>query len=248
MKRLYFLILLVIILTFSGFGLDFKQYAVYNDIESGLKIATLLGKNTLLLLTLPDCGYCNQLKAEALTNKEVADLIRANCILIVAEADKTLFTRFPFEVFTHPEMMNFEIVNYFDLTTKKLLAKQVPHTVYINSHAEIVGAFGKYTDFASYFSSLKALIKPNFTSSARIIQNITDENATLLLRVLPQAKLVEFSFFIDNQASFDRYDYFILLNTDLSEVKKFVASVPNPPFNLLILDKNTILKASNTTK
>jgi thioredoxin-related protein len=217
--------------------LEFSDYAVYNDIENGLKVAALAEKNVLLIITRPACSSCKSLKAQVLTNPEFYSMVRKNCIVLVAEAEKDYYTRYPFEIFLNPEITEYETLNYFDLSVKKLRISSVPRAFLLNKQFEIVGSVERYSDYASYYSSLEGILALIDSVPTRTLKAISEKEESLLTKTLPNVQTMKFPDFVQNIYMTDPYGYYILIDTTVQEVQKFTESYPVVPLNLFIREK-----------
>jgi len=222
------------LLPLNGFALNLTDYVVYNDIENGLKAAVLLEKSVLMVFTLPGCSTCGQLKAEALSNPSLAALLRENCIVIVAEAEKDRYAKYPFRTYADATNSSFETVNYYDLITKKIGSKSVPYTMFLNPQLEMIGSTQSYSGFDSYEAALKKFIQLNARNPKSILKKITISEETLLLNTLPFAQTIAWDDFKAAIATLDRQNVYILKDVKIAEARTFLDTFSMPPAHVLI--------------
>ncbi len=219
------------------FALNMTDYVVYNDIENGMKAAVLLEKSVLMVFTLPGCSTCGQLKAEALSNPSLATLLRENCIVIVAEAEKDRYAKYPFRVYADSANPSFETVNYYDLITRKIGSKSVPYTMFLNPQLEMIGSTQSYNGFDSYEAALKKFIQLNARNPKSVLKKITAGEEAMLLSTLPFAQKITWSDFKASVATLDRQNVYILQDTKIAEVRGFLDTISVPPYYVLVLTR-----------
>jgi len=229
LKRLSTLGLLVL-LALSAFALKFTDYAVYNDIENGLKAAVLLEKSVLMVFTLPNCSTCGRLKNEALSNPTVEALLREHCVVIVAEAEKDRYAKFPFSTYVNPSSQSFETVNYYELITKKLGSNAVPFTIFLNPGLEMIGSTQSYNGYESYESALKTFIRLNARNPKKVYKKITASEKELIMNTLPYAQEIGWEEFKAAINNLDPLKVYILSKVKVEEVRA-------------VLDPLTLLRA-----
>jgi thiol-disulfide isomerase/thioredoxin len=60
----------------------------YNNIEEAIKKAKETHKNILVFITAPACGYCYKMKEEIFDNKETAEILKKEYILVKMDISK----------------------------------------------------------------------------------------------------------------------------------------------------------------
>ena len=234
MSRVLFSFIVGLFVCTSLLALQFQDYAVYNEIENGLKVAALTQKGVVLIFTRPSCPSCTQLKAEGLATLELANLLRLNHIVIVAEAEKDFYARYPFDVFLNPDITQYETLSYYDIAAKKFHVSAIPRTFLLDSQFQTVGSVERYLSYESYVTSLRSVMNPAMSQPVRLIRSVTSKEATLLTATLPNVRTVTFSEFAKLFPTYDWMGYYILLNTSVQEVQEFAAANPTVPLNLLV--------------
>ncbi|MDD8053818.1 MAG: thioredoxin family protein [Thermotogota bacterium] len=215
-------------------ALNFTDYVVYNDIENGMKAAVLLEKSVLIVFTLPGCSTCEQLKTEALSNPSLAALLKEQCIVIVAEAEKDHYAKYPFRTYADSTNTSFETVNYYDLITKKIGSKIVPYTMFFNPRLEMIGSTQSYSGFESYEAAVKKFIKLNARNPKNILKTITASEKTLLLNTLPFSQTIAWDDFKEAVDTLDRQNVYILDGVKIAEARALLDTLSMPPAHVLI--------------
>jgi thioredoxin-related protein len=231
------LFVIFFITSILGFSFELQNYAVTTDIESGLKIAALLEKGALIVFTRAGCPSCEQLKSEVFTTPSVANMLLEQCIVIVVEAVKTSYVKYPFDTYLTTSFKPYETVNYYELVLKKLGSQSLPFTIFLNPRFEILGKIEGYRGSSAYITSLKEFVKANALNPRSILKKITGNEESLLLKNLPSSQRMAWSEFKDSIQSLDHFGVYILQKTSLSEIRSFLETNPNPPFYVLVSNR-----------
>ena len=234
MNRILYFLIVALIGCSSLFALQYQDYAVYNDIENGLKVAALTGKGVALIFTRLSCSSCSKLKTEGLATLELVNLLRLNHIVIIAEAEKDYYARYPFEVFLNPEITQYETLSYYEIAARKFHVSAIPRTFLLDAQFQIVGSVERYPSYESYLASLKSVMTEPMSQPVRLLRTIAAKDATLLSSTLPNVKTVAFSEFKTVFPTYDWMGYTVLLNTSIQEVQDFAAANPTVPLNLFV--------------
>ena len=234
MNRVFCFLAIALIGCSSLFALQYQDYAVYNDIENGLKVAVLTGKGVVLIFTRPSCPSCTKLKTEGLATLELVNLLRLNHIVIIAEAEKDYYARYPFDVFLNPEISQYETLSYYEIAARKFHVSAIPRTFLLDGQFQIVGSVERYPGYESYLASLQSMMTEAMSQPVRLIRTIAAKDAALLSATLPNVKTVAFDEFKTSFPTYDWMGYYILLNTGIQEVQDFAVANPTVPLNLFV--------------
>jgi thioredoxin-related protein len=228
------LFVILFITVILGFSLELQNYAVTTDIESGLKIAALLEKGALIVFTRAGCPSCEQLKSEVFTIPSIVNMLLEQCIVIVVEAVKTSYVKYPFDTYLTNSFKPYETVNYYELVLKKLGSQSLPFTIFLNPRFELLGKIEGYHGSSAYTTSLKEFIKANALNPRSILKKITENEESLLLKNLPASQRMAWSEFKNSVQSLDRFGVYILQKTPLSGVRSFLETLQTPPHVILV--------------
>ena len=67
----------------------FASFTIWqNDLEKAISLAKKENKNILLFITAPSCGYCEKMKREIFNNKDTANFLQKEYILVKMDISK----------------------------------------------------------------------------------------------------------------------------------------------------------------